>query len=85
MEYGKSRLIDSKLFEGKRALVMGIANEFSICWAIAKSLYEQGAKVCISYLPGRFEQKVKYLAEQINAEFVYPCDVACESLDFGII
>ena len=78
MEYGKSILIDSQLFEGKRVLIMGVANEFSIAWGIAKSLHEQGAKICLGFLPGRSENKVKALAEKLNAEFVYPCDVGCE-------
>lgn len=67
------------LLEGKKGLVLGIANNFSIAWAITEKLHEQGAEMGFTHLPDgerpKNEKKVRKLVEPIGAKFVMPCDV----------
>ncbi len=63
------------LFEGKKGLVFGVANKYSIAWGIAKVLAEEGADVGLSYAGPALERRVRPLAEQINARYVVQCDV----------
>ena len=63
---------------GKNALVTGIANNRSIAWGIAQQLHQAGANIGVTYLPdekGRFEKKVRELADELNPAFYVPCDV----------
>lgn len=63
---------------GRRALVMGVANEHSIAWGIAQSLTNAGAEVALSYLPderGRSQRRVEKLAESIGSKLILGCDV----------
>lgn len=64
-----------RLFEGKRVLVFGVANERSIAWGIAQAMQEHGAKFVFTYAGDAMEKRVRPLAEQIGAELVLPCDV----------
>lgn len=61
---------------GKRALVVGIANEHSIAWGVAKSLHKAGAEVAITYLNKKAEPFVRALAESIDAPIIMPLDVS---------
>lgn len=61
------------LMDGKKGVVFGVANKWSIAWAISKSLYREGAQIILSYFGE--EEKVKELAEEINAK-IFPCDVS---------
>jgi enoyl-[acyl-carrier protein] reductase I len=64
------------LFTGKRGLVLGVANEFSIAWAISRRLLDEGAEVGFTHLPGdKMARRVHKLADPINAKLVTPCDV----------
>jgi len=64
------------LFTGKQGLVFGVANDFSIAWAITRKLLEEGAEVGFTHLPGeKMERRVRKLAEPINAKLITPCDV----------
>ncbi len=63
------------LFQGKKGLVVGVANEKSIAWGIAKSLYAQGASIALTYQGEAFEKRVRPLATEINAHIVGDCDV----------
>jgi len=63
-----------KLMEGKRGLIMGVANDHSIAWGIAKALADQGAEIALTY-QGAMAKRVKPLAEQIGSKIVEPCDV----------
>ncbi len=63
------------LFEGKKGLVFGVANKYSIAWGIARVLAEQGADVGLSYAMPALERRVRPLAEQIGARYVEMCDV----------
>lgn len=63
---------------GKKALVLGIANNRSIAWGIAQQLHAAGAELGITYLPderGRHEKKVKDLVEPLNPTLFLPCNV----------
>ena len=61
--------------KGKKALVIGIANEESIAYGCAKAFREQGADLAITYLDARAERFVRPLAEKLGAEIVLPLDV----------
>ncbi|MBN9079030.1 MAG: enoyl-[acyl-carrier-protein] reductase [Rhizobiales bacterium 65-79] len=63
------------LMKGKRGLVMGVANDHSIAWGIARQLARQGAELAFTYQGEAFGRRVKPLAEQIGASIVVPCDV----------
>jgi enoyl-[acyl-carrier protein] reductase I len=70
------------LMEGKRGLVMGVANEKSIAWGIARTLAEHGAEMAFTYQGEAFGQRVMPLAESIGSKLVIPADVQDEaSLD----
>ena len=64
------------LFSGKKGLVLGVANDFSIAWAITQKLLAEGADVGFTHLPGdKMERRVRKLAEPIGARLIVPCDV----------
>ena len=63
------------LMHGKRGLVMGVANDHSIAWGIARTLSEQGADLAFTYQGEAFGRRVKPLAEQVGSRLVIPCDV----------
>jgi enoyl-[acyl-carrier protein] reductase I len=64
------------LFTGKKGVVLGVANDFSIAWAIARKLLDEGAEVGFTHLPGdKMERRVRKLAEPVNAKLITPCDV----------
>jgi enoyl-[acyl-carrier protein] reductase I len=63
------------LMKGKRGLIMGIANDHSIAWGIAKTLAAQGAELAFSYQGEALGKRVKPLAEQLGVSLVVPCDV----------
>src|SRR6478735_5165357 len=62
-------------FEGKTALVLGVANKRSIAWAIAARLAEGGATVAFTYQGDRIESSVRELAAQVESPLVTACDV----------
>lgn len=64
------------LFSGKTGMVLGVANEFSIAWAISRRLLDEGAEIGFTHLPGdRMERRLRKLAEPIGAKLITPCDV----------
>jgi enoyl-[acyl-carrier protein] reductase I len=64
------------LFTGKKGLVLGVANEYSIAWAISKKLLDEGAEIGFTHLPGeKMERRVRKLADPIGAKLITPCDV----------
>ena len=68
--------------QGKRGLIMGVANEKSIAWGCAKALHEQGAELAFTYQGAAFERRVKPLAESVGSSIVLDADVQDEaSLD----
>ena len=70
------------LMAGKRGLVMGVANDRSIAWGIARAVAEQGAELAFTFQSDALERRVRPLAESVGASLVLPCDVTEEdSLD----
>ena len=63
------------LMSGKRGLIMGVANDKSIAWGIARACHEQGAEMAFPYQGDALGKRVKPLAESIGADTVLPCDV----------
>ncbi|MBA4763857.1 enoyl-ACP reductase FabI [Qipengyuania huizhouensis] len=64
------------LMEGKRGLIMGLANDKSLAWGIAKKLHEHGAEMAFSYQGEALKKRVGPLAEQLGSDFTFECDVS---------
>ncbi len=70
------------LMAGKRGLIMGLANDKSIAWGIARALADAGAELAFSYMGDQFKKRVVPLADQLGVTKLYDCDVSSdESLD----
>ena len=63
------------LMAGKRGLVMGVANNRSIAWGIAKAVAAQGAEVALTYQGDALKKRVEPLAAELGSKMVLPCDV----------
>jgi enoyl-[acyl-carrier protein] reductase I len=63
------------LMQGKRGLIMGVANNRSIAWAIAQAVAAQGGEVAFTYQGDALEKRVRPLAASIGSDFLVPCDV----------
>src|SRR5436853_6945011 len=63
------------LMKGKRGLIMGVANDHSIAWGIAKALAAQGAELAFTYQGEALGKRVKPLAQSLGVELILPCDV----------
>ncbi|MEM1277113.1 MAG: enoyl-ACP reductase FabI [Pseudomonadota bacterium] len=63
---------------GKRGLIMGVANDKSIAWGIAKACHDQGAEMAFTYQGDALKKRVIPLAESIGSDLVMPCDVTDE-------
>jgi enoyl-[acyl-carrier protein] reductase I len=76
-------MVDAKpLMAGKRGLIMGVANDRSIAWGIAKAVAEHGAELALTYQGEMFGKRVRPLAESLGSTLVMDCDVTDEaSLD----
>ncbi|MBI1404418.1 MAG: enoyl-ACP reductase FabI [Porphyrobacter sp.] len=72
------------LMAGKRGLIMGLANDKSLAWGIAKQLAAQGAELAFSYQGEALAKRVKPLAAELGSDFTFECDVSdMASLDAG--
>jgi enoyl-[acyl-carrier protein] reductase I len=70
------------LLAGRKGLIMGVANERSIAWAIARQAAQNGAQLAFTYQGGALEKRVRPLAESVDADLIEPCDVTePDSLD----
>ena len=67
------------LMKGKRGLVLGIANDHSIAWGIAKTLAAHGAEMAFTYQGEAFGRRVRPLAESVGSKLLIPCDVEDEA------
>ncbi|WP_102110329.1 enoyl-ACP reductase FabI [Oceaniglobus roseus] len=67
--------MSNQLMAGKRGLIMGLANDKSIAWGIARAVADAGAELCFSYQGEALLKRVKPLAAEVNSDFVLPCDV----------
>ncbi|HMN73798.1 MAG TPA: enoyl-ACP reductase FabI [Rhodoblastus sp.] len=63
------------LMQGRRGLVMGVANSHSIAWGIAQTLAAHGAELCFTYQGDALGKRVAPLAKQAGSDFILPCDV----------
>ena len=66
------------LMKGKKGLVMGVANEKSIAWGIAKALHDSGAEMAFTYQGDAFGKRVKPLVQSIGGDLLIDCDVSNE-------
>ncbi|HCC25881.1 MAG TPA: enoyl-[acyl-carrier-protein] reductase FabI [Erythrobacter sp.] len=66
----------SGLMAGKRGLIMGLANDKSLAWGIARQLAEHGAELAFSYQGEALKKRVGPLAEQVGSDFLIECDVS---------
>ncbi len=74
----------SGLMAGKRGLIMGLANDKSLAWGIAKALSAHGAELAFSYQGEALAKRVKPLAQSLGSDFTFECDVAeMTALDAG--
>src|SRR6185295_2688159 len=64
------------LLEGKRGLVLGVANKRSIAWAIAQAAAREGARLALTYQGERLKENVEDLATGLDRPVLLPCDVA---------
>ncbi|MEM9796994.1 MAG: enoyl-ACP reductase FabI [Pseudomonadota bacterium] len=64
------------IMAGKRGLIMGLANDKSIAWGIAKACADQGAQLAFSYQGEALKKRVAPLAESVGSDIVLPCDVS---------
>jgi len=67
-----------KLMAGKRGLIMGVANQHSIAWGIAKAAHDHGAELAFTFQGEAFEKRVRPIAESVNAAACLPCNVATD-------
>ncbi len=65
----------TKLMENKRGLIMGVANDHSIAWGIAKALADAGAQLAFTYQGEALKRRVEPLAKSLGSDFILPCDV----------
>ena len=63
------------LLKNKKGLIMGVANDRSIAWGIAKKLSEHGANLAFTYLSDTLKKRVVPLAESLKSSFILSCDV----------
>ena len=74
--------MSNNLLEGKRGLIMGLANDKSIAWGIAKACADAGAEMCFSYQGEALKKRVAPLAAQCGSDFLVECDVTdMDSID----
>ncbi|WP_426165703.1 enoyl-ACP reductase FabI [Sandarakinorhabdus sp. DWP1-3-1] len=70
------------IMHGKRGLIMGVANDRSLAWGIAKAIAEQGGEIAFSYQGEALEKRVRPLAESLGVARLYECDVtSAEAMD----
>jgi enoyl-[acyl-carrier protein] reductase I len=67
--------MDGKLMAGKRGLVLGIANNRSIAWGIAKAAHAQGAELALTYQGDALKKRVEPLGQEVGSKLILPCDV----------
>ncbi len=77
-EQGKpaeGQTVPASLMAGKKGLVMGVANDHSIAWGIARTLHRHGAALAFTYQGEKLGSRVRPLAESIGSRIIVPCDV----------
>src|SRR5215468_6170422 len=69
----------SKLLEGKLALILGIANKWSLAYAIAQAFSREGATLVLTYLGERQKASIEELSQNLRVAAILPCDVTQDS------
>lgn len=75
----ETALPQGTLMQGKRGLIMGVANNRSIAWAIARAIAAQGGEMAFTYMGEALEKRVRPLAASIGSEFLLSCDVGSDA------
>ena len=68
--------LNNGIMNGKRGIVMGVANDRSIAWGIAEAVAKQGAEIAFTYQGDALEKRVRPLAEKVGSNIIIPCDVS---------
>jgi len=76
---GEGEMAEAKLMQGKRGLVMGVANDHSIAWGIARMLASHGAEIAFTYQGEAQAKRLRPLAQSIGSQIVMPADVENDS------
>ncbi|NNJ08971.1 enoyl-ACP reductase [Chloroflexales bacterium ZM16-3] len=63
------------LMDGKKGLILGLANDHSIAWGVAQAMHREGAEIGFTYVGEILEKRVRPLAESLGAKLIEPCDV----------
>jgi enoyl-[acyl-carrier protein] reductase I len=66
------------LLDGKKGLILGVANDHSIAWGIAQALHREGADLGFTYFGESLEKRVRPLAESMQSKLIEPCDVGSD-------
>ena len=72
-------MMNASLMKNKKGLVMGVANDRSIAWAIAKALSKSGAEVALTYQGEALKKRITPLSKEINSSIVLECNVENEN------
>ncbi|MGE4314366.1 MAG: enoyl-ACP reductase [Pseudobdellovibrionaceae bacterium] len=67
------------IMKGKKGLIMGVANDHSIAWGIAKALHDQGADLAFTYQGEAFKKRIEPLTQSLGSKMLLPCDVQQET------
>ncbi len=70
----------ARIMAGKKGVIMGVANDHSIAWGIARTLSLHGAEMAFTYQGEQLEKRVRPLAESVGSSVVVPCDVESDEL-----
>ena len=70
--------LNNGIMNGKRGIVMGVANDRSIAWGIAEAVAKQGAEIAFTYQGDALEKRVIPLAEKVGSNIIIPCDVSSD-------
>ena len=70
--------LNNGIMNGKRGIVMGVANDRSIAWGIAEAIAKQGAEIAFTYQGHALEKRVRPLAEKVGSTIIIPCDVSSD-------
>ena len=70
--------LNNGIMNGKRGIVMGVANDRSIAWGIAEAVAKQGAEIAFTYQGDALEKRVRPLAEKVGSNIIIPCDVSSD-------
>ena len=74
----KQERLNNGIMNGKRGIVMGVANDRSIAWGIAEAVAKQGAEIAFTYQGDALEKRVRPLAEKVGSNIIIPCDVSSD-------